>query len=459
MTQLISVRGQTTYMPIDSTLELRLDLTPQQSEQSKSATTDDARVSVPWLLEPLVMISFYYESPWLGAIGNLLADAVAGATPTLEARDDQTKAKGKNDEEYKVAYQWLKREDMGGEGVSNLTISGLLRSFVMADDITGNIFVELIRNKAGTDLMRFQHLLPQYLRYEFKEKELKLHQEDPYKGQHDFVPFGSRPSGDTQNREYIHIRQSNLLSSFYGVPQWYWSKTPVEVDNAHRMFLKGFFKRHSTPRHVVHITQDPAWTGVAPTKDDLDKIYAHALSFISANAGEMAGRSMVIQYPGGVIVKFEAVDAKVEDPTFSKLSSVSRDEILAVRRISMGMLGGSDTTNRSTAQENTNNFIALVLEPFAKPAVSIINTVLHAEKPHGLGIKNWDFKLNFERIDDTLRRINAVVNAVGGPVLTKDEGRVDFLGYEEDKQGKVYQPVNMIESGTPLVSDITDNEL
>ena len=56
----------------------------------------------------------------------------------------------------------------------------------------------------------------------------------------------------------------------------------------------------------------------------------------------MAGRNLVIQFPGGLKVEAEALDTKVEDPTFGATAKGARDEILAVRHVSLIDLGLPD---------------------------------------------------------------------------------------------------------------------
>jgi phage portal protein BeeE len=441
-----------TTKPLDlgSILELRLDDMP--AENTKAAKTDDAVVMVPWPLEPLKIVQFYLGSPWLGAIGGLLADAVASAAWELVPRETDlagkliTREQGfrkDQDDDYGHARAWLSREDIGGDGVSQLDLPGLLRAMSAAYDQNSNIFCEIIRDRAGTRPMRIQHLLPQFVHYRARDGQLELYQMDPFRGEFSFVPFGTRGKGEPNKREYIHQRCPNTVSSYYGIPFWYPSKESVEVDNEHRSYLKGFFKRHTTPRYMIEISQDPEWTGGWPSEEQVDEVYVHVKSFLSANAGEMAGRNLIIRYPGGIRVKATPLDNKLEDPTFPNTSKNMRDEIMAVRHISLSNLGSPEGTNRATAQEHSDNFRNDVLKPFAAPAVAIINRILHAPEPHGLGIETYDFELKFERVDDLLKRIEAVVRAVGGPVLTQPEGR-QVLGYEAKGSDALFIPVNMV---------------
>lgn len=448
-----------------STLQLRVDAPDLEAEDSKAALTHDDAVQVPWPIPARTMLDFYYGSPWLGAIGNLLADAVAAADWELVARDVDTNGQliqrtegwvKEADEDYARARAWLSREIVGREGVSELDLGGLLKAFARAADQTGNVFAEVIRDRGGQAPLQLQNLLPQFIWYEASGGQLTLRQLDPIRGWFNFVPFGSRPAGGAEQREYLHQRETNSASSYYGIPAWISARESIEVDNEHRKYLRGFFGRHGTPRYMVEITQEAEWTGAQPSEEQIDAVFELVRSFLNANAGDMAGRNLIIRYPGGVVVRATALDVKIEDPTFPNTAKNMRDEILAVRHISLLNLGLPEGGYRSTADQQATDFTRNVLEPFAAPGVAIVNRVLHAPAPSGLGIGAYDFALKFEGVDDLLARIKGIVEAVGGPVLSQVEGRA-IMGYEPAGEASVFTPTTML-PGASLQSGGPDGQ-
>ena len=436
-------------------LQLRVDA-PAAAEDSQAAETHDARVRVPWPIPASTMIDFYLSSPWLGAVGNLLADAVSSAKWDLAARDVDTLGQPLDrasdfdkaaDTNYRRAKAWLAREDVGREGVSELDLSGLLRALALANDQTGNVFVEVLRSVDGAEPRQLSHLLPQFVWYEARDeqsgKRLVLRQEDPFGKPVDFVPFGARGPQDRDVREFLHQRQTNLASSYYGLPAWIPSRDSVEVDNEHRKYLRGFFKNHGTPRYMVTVTQDPAWQGAQPGDDALDELFKQVQGFLQANAGAMSGRNLILQYPGGITVTAQALDHKIEDPTFPNTAKLARDEILAVRHVSLLNLGLPEGGYRATAEQQSMDFQTQVLAPFAAPAVAIINRILHAPPPHGLGVTDYDFVLEFQDVEQFLRKIEALVKAAGAPILSQAEAR-QVLGWEPAGETKPLLPSTMI---------------
>lgn len=451
MSKSLAVRVMTSSMDLAPTLALRVEGS-QPPEDSQAATTHDPAVQVPWPIPASKLIDFYLSSPWLGAVGNLLADAVASADWDLVARevdvagqsldraDDWDKA---SDEGYNRARAWLSRETIGREGVSELDLPGLLRALCVAGDQTGNVFVEVLRDRAGREPVQLSHLLPQFVWYRARSGELELFQMDPYRGETSFLPFGARKVGQGDVREFLHQRTTNTVSSYYGLPAWLPARDSVDVDNEHRKYLRGFFRNHGTPRYIITITEDPAWTGARPSADQLDELFASVRAFLSANAGDMAGRNLILQFPGGILVTAQPLDHKLEDPTFPNTAKLARDEILAVRHISLLNLGLPEGGYRATAEQQSEDFVVQTLRPFAAPAVAIINRVLHAPAPSGLGIQDYDFELTFDDAGALLKKIEALVKAAGAPVLSQSEAR-QLLGYEPAGEVLPLLPTSML---------------
>jgi phage portal protein BeeE len=410
---------------------------------AKAGVTIGANVMIPWPLQPAEVLDFYMANPWLGAVGEVLADAISAADVDLSAREytpDGRKIDGEaSPDEYALGMAWLHREDFGVDGVSRVDFSGWARSASSAFDETGNLFAEILRNDAGDAPERLSLLLPQFCYYEYGgESGTRLLQIDPYSAQETrFLPFGQRGRGDKESREFLHERRSNRISSVYGIPPWITARDSVEVDNAHRKYLKGFFSNHAAPRYMVTVTQDPAWTGADPDVSEIDKVYGMVVDFLQANRGDMSGRNMILQVPGGIVVKIEPMDRQLEDPTFKDTASNARDEILAVRHVSLINLGLPEGGYRATATVQDETFRKQVLLPFSDPIVRLVNRVLHAPKPYGLGIQQWDLRLDFQSTAEVMAKLESLTKATGTPILTPDEGR-DLAGYEKKGIDQIY---------------------
>ena len=460
--------------PISSEITPKISLRVQglaDIEDAQRASTAPNGTLVPWPLDPEKVIDMYYGNPWLYAVGAVLADAVSSARVTLVPREysDEGEQIEEGDlAEYARGMGFLMRSDVGLDGMTTMDIHALLRAMVLHLDGTGNLFIESIRNRSGNELRQLGIMLSQFIRYEnlsegsfSRPKGLYLYQMDQYRGEYWFAQFGTRKATN-QPREFLHQRLPNLISSVYGLPAWIASRDSVEVDNAHRTYLRGFFGNHSAPRWLIEITMDPAWItsgGAEPNEDDADNVYAAVQNYLSANRGQMAGRNLILRYPGGIIVKTTALDVKLDDPTFGATAKISRDEILAVRHVSLIDLGLPEGGYRATAETQSENFRAQVLEPFAGPALAMLNQVLHAPAPHGLGIRSWNVALEFLRVDEVLARIESVVKATGGAaVLAPNEGRkvLGYESYDNPAADQIYMPANLIPLEVIEVDEPTD---
>jgi phage portal protein BeeE len=448
--------------PVESALELRVALegsTNQQIEEALGSLTAFEGSPIPWPLEPATVIDAWYGNPWLGAIGRLLADALASARYDLEPvsrRPDGTRlgrgpGQTPHDErQYDQGMAWLEREDLGQDGLSLYSLPELVRTLALHLDQTGNVFVEVVRDRMARAPLRLAVLLPQYVSYVLRRDggvaRPMLYQLDPYQGQQWFVPFGSRQAGSNGEREFLHQRLPNSASNVYGLPPWIEARQSVEVDNAHRAYLRQFFRAHAAPRWLIEVTQDPDWNGPQPSQAQVDQVRALIVGYLNANAGEMAGRNLVLSYPGGIAVRVTSMDHKLEDPTFGSTARNARDEILAVRHVSLINLGLPEGGYRATAEQQSDNFERSVLEPFAAPILSLLNRVLRSAPPSGLGITDYRLTADFRDVDIIQQRIEAVVKAVGRPILTGDEGR-KLIGYEPRGDDEVLVPAGLVPTG------------
>lgn len=440
-------------------LELRLKPT-QGAEEAKAAMIHGTNTSlIPWALDPAQMIDLHVSNPWLGAIKNLVEDAISSARIEVEPLeyDESGQPILKPDPtEYARIMAWLHRPVIATDGELKLNLSGFLRVAASHWDATGNLFLEVVRSSNGLNFSRFAFLYPQFVWYERSDTNgVELVQRDPLWGEYRFKPFGTRKTKNDA-REFLHDRLPNLLSSVYGLPAWITARDSIALDNAHRAYLKTFFKNHGTPRWMFTITQDPTWLGVSPLLEDLEKLHTHISSYLSANAGNMAGRNMILQYPGGIIVKAEALDHKLEDPTFQKLIGTARDEILATRHISMIDLGLPEGGYRATASEQSNNFRDHMLQPHIAPALRCLNAVISSDAPFGLSIKSWRIVAKFDKAEEALKKYETLLKAVGTAFLTINEGR-QLAGFEPvDGGDELLTASNLI----PLedLSEITEEE-
>jgi phage portal protein BeeE len=458
MTRLPIVQAHTTNSISLRTLDIRVDAPNRDAEQPQAASTGGTSI-LPWPLVPEIVIDYWMGNPYLAAVGKLLADSIASGEWDLRPREfdldgkpiDTKKDKARLEADYARGMAWFAREDLALDGVTVLDLEALLKTMTLHLDQVGNVFLEVLRDRGGREPLRLSVLLPQFLNYEVtKEDGVRLVQLDPFRGYTKFVPFKTREAGDTEVREFLHQRLPNTVSSFYGVPSWIEARASVDVDNAHRKYLTAFFSNHASPRWMIEISMDPEWQaagGTIPDEVHAAAVFDHVVNYLNANRGDMAGRNLILYFPGGIRVKATPLDVKVEDPTFGQTAKNARDEILAVRHVSLIDLGLPEGGYRATASTQASGFRRQVLEPFAQPALALLNRVLHAPAPYGLGIGTHDLALDFQRVEETLAQFEALVKATGGTaIISPDEAR-QVVGYEAKGVDELYLTASLVPAG------------
>jgi len=385
------------------------------------------------------LIELWTKSPWLAATGKLIRDAIQAArlrlVPAVETPDEGQRAR---------ALEWLTRPSVAVDGITEMDLSELLAAMWLHEDQTGNVFLEVLRDAQGR-VAGFALIPPQYVVFARDGDGWVLRMRTPWGDESTFVPFGRRERGSDMH-EFLHRRRPNLLSSFWGVPDWLEARASVEVDAAHRDYLRRFFAHDTSPRRIIHITQDPAWvqTGAPmPGVEEVAAVERGIQAFMAANQGQASGRTLIVRYPGGVRVVDTPLAASAQDPTYRETAQVARDEILAVRRVSLVDLGLPEGGYRATAESQSRSFREQVLAPAGRSVLRPINRVLRAPEPVGLGVTDWMAELEFVRVEETLARIKAVVEGAGVPVLTPDEAR-QILGYQPVGDTRLWRPASWV---------------
>ena len=240
----------------------------------------------------------YPSSPWLGAVGNLWrrrgqrlgpgrARVDVAAEP--DRADDWDKA---SDDGYNRARAWLSRETIGREGVQRARPPRPAARLCVAGDQTGNVFVEVLRDRAGREPVQLSHLLPQFVWYRARSGELELFQMDPYRGETAFVPFGARKVGQGDVREFLHQRTTNTVSSYYGLPAWLPARDSGRRQRAQALPPRFLQEPRRTP--LPHLSPRTRPDGRPPSADRSTTLRQRR-AFLSANAGDMAGRNLILQ--------------------------------------------------------------------------------------------------------------------------------------------------------------------
>lgn len=387
-------------------VELRAALAPTTSVPDEGV--------LAWPVDALKAMEMYLSSPILRAVGGLIAQALAGS------RIDFLMPDGADDVAYaearaawaSTAYYW------GGVPVSwaewvTLAIESL--------EATGNAWAEVAPGMVNL-------LAPQYAAFAVRDGQVRLRYRPPLGPELDLPPW----TGD-EERGFVHAAHRSTWSVLYGLPPWISARYSVELDLAHRAYLRDFFQNNATPRYLVHIR--PNGDGAAG-EQDADMLADRLIDFFRARAGAMSGRNMVVSYPAGLTVEITPMAANGDDPTYQGLARLTLQEILMVRHMSMLHLGITEGGYRATASEQARGLVEYVL----RPAGRLVGGMLERAIWPGGGPQ---IEFAIDDRDSVVALIEAAVKAAGVPVLTPDEARA-LLGYEPRGDDSLWRPSSMM---------------
>lgn len=404
-------------------------------------------------------IELWSSSPWLAAVGKLIRDALVAAqvevkpTPGVPDPDEGQK---------RVVEEWISRPEIAIDGTTELSINEFIAAAWLYADQTGNVFAEVLRSTGDGKPAALALIPPQQAMFHWEQERAGgllepapdrpaaargrwILEQTAVSGYARFVPFGRRGENEGLH-EYLQFRRPNLLSGLWGVPDWIEASHSVEVDIEHRKYLLRFFASDSAPRRILWVTPSPEWIangGTVPNPEIVEDAYKLIQSFMAANQGVASGKTLLVKLPGGVTIGELPLSAKANDPTYQDAAKLARDEILAIRRVSLIDLGLPEGGYRATAAEQSRNFRENVLRAGSRVGIELLNRLLRAPEPVGLGVTDWRVTANFERGEDLLARIEAVFKAVGVPFLDPDEGR-QLIGYPERGDKSLYRPATMV---------------
>lgn len=373
--------------------------------------------AVGWPIDPKIALETYLTSPVLSAIGGLIAQALSGAPIDWQLPEADDAAYQEAKDRF-AATRWY----WGGVRVSWPEWVALA---VESLEATGNAWAEVAEGMVNL-------LAPQYAQYVLRDGTPLLHYRPPVGNELTLPPWG-----EEVERGYVHTAYRSTWSVLYGMPPWIAARYSVDLDIAHRAYLRAFFQNDATPRYLVHITPAP---DAHATEQDADLLADRLVEFFQRRAGQMAGRNMVISYPSGLTVRVEAMAANGDDPTYQALSRQVMQEVLMVRHVSMLHLGITEGGYRATASEQARGLVEYVLRPASRLIADLVGRALYPVSPR----PQMEFALDDR--DSVVALVEAAIKAAGVPVLTPDEARA-LLGYEPMGDNNLWRPTSMMPEG------------
>lgn len=178
-----------------------------------------------------------------------------------------------------------------------------------------------------------------------------------------FRNFGDRetpnPVGDDTNpNELIHFKKYSPTNTYYGVPDVIAAQTSIAGNEFAARFNLDYFENKAVPRYILTV-KGAKLSESAETR---------LLEFFETGLKGQHHRSLYIPLPpdrpdSKVEFKMDAIEADVQDASFTKYKDGNRDEILMAHRVPITKVSLAAGTNLAVARDADKNFKEQVCRP------------------------------------------------------------------------------------------------
>lgn len=229
-------------------------------------------------------------------------------------------------------------------------------------------------------------------------------------------------NGDENPNEMIHFKLYSPNNSYYGIPPAVSAAAAIVGDKFAKEYNIDYFENKAIPRYAIIVKGAKL---SAKSKQELINYFRN----------EVKGRNhgtLVIPIPSSIgsdaDIKFEKLEAGVQDASFDKYRKSNRDEILVANRVPAPKVGVYDNANLAVSRDADKTFKTQVIGPDQAVIEKKINRILSEFSDM--------LVLQFKRIDLVDEDIQSRINDryLRTEVLTPNEVR-GALGYPERTEG------------------------
>ena len=284
---------------------------------------------------------------------------------------------------------------------SELSLTELLDAFMVDYESTGNAYLEVLRDNAGT-IVGLEHVPAHTIRVHVDGKRFQQRRGNNHVW---FSAYGADPvhketgtSGNiddgAQANELLHLKSYSPQSDYYGVPDIVPALGAILGDQKRQEYNISFFDNHAIPAYAVTVS--------GADLDDSTK--QQIKKFFQQDIKEYPHSTLVLtaEHPQGmtdgppVEFKFERLSTETKEASFSVFRGQNRDEILSAHGVppyragivSEGQMGGS------SAEETTEIYKQSIVNPRKRRVEDRLTRVLLRD---GLGTEDW--RINLGELD------------------------------------------------------------
>jgi PBSX family phage portal protein len=232
---------------------------------------------------------------------------------------------------------------------------------------------------------------------------------------------------DANPNELIHFKIYSPNNSYYGIPPAVSAAAAIVGDKYAKEYNIDYFENKAIPRYAIILKGAKL---SAKSKQELVNYFRN----------EVKGRNhgtLVIPIPSSIgsdaDIKFEKLEAGIQDASFDKFRKSNRDEILVANRVPAPKVGVYDNANLAVSRDADKTFKTQVIGPDQAVIEKKINKII-AEFTDLLTLK-------FKRIDlvDDEMQSRIYDRYLRTEIITPNEVR-GHLGYPERSDGDEVLP-------------------
>lgn len=344
------------------------------------------------IYNPAMLAQLMDLSTWHAAAVRTKAHDVAGLGWTVEAIDGVEEP---NEADKARAIELLRNIH------PELSLTELLDQFATDYEATGDAYLEVIRDTAGT-ITGLEHVPAHTIRIHVEGEKFQQKRGNKIVW---FARYGSDPisrttgspddvTTDNRAHELIHLKSYSPQSDYYGVPDVIPALGAILGDTKRQEYNISFFDNHAIPAYAVTVSG-------ADLDDDTK---ADIRRFFQKDVKESPHSTLVLaaQHPSNapdappIKFEFQQLSTEVKEASFSVFRGQNRDEILSAHRVppyragivAEGQMGGS------SAAETTEIYKQSIVNPRKQRIEDRLTRVLLRD---GLGIDQW--RINLGELD------------------------------------------------------------
>lgn len=189
-----------------------------------------------------------------------------------------------------------------------------------------------------------------------------------------FRNFGEKknynPISGEDSNEVIHIKEYSPTNAYYGVPDIIAAKNAVAGNEFADRFNLDYFENKAVPRYIIMLKGATLGSSAE----------ANLLKFFESLKGENH-RSIFIPLPpdtpeSKVEMKFEAIEANIQDSSFNNYRKSNIQSILMAHRVPVTKVGIADGVSLAVAKDADKTFKEQVCAPKQKILEKKLNNII-----------------------------------------------------------------------------------